>query len=365
MRKSTLALLISLLCGFILTGCEEQQQSYTKPLQTVGVMTVGKAHESASSNEFPAVAAAADLTALSFLVSGEVAKVFVKPGELVKKGQVLVALNKKDLRLAVKETKTSYELASRQYDRARKLRGTGALPKSQVDELKANRDVAKADYNLAVLKLSFAELKAPFAGVVSTVQVEDFENISPGKAVLSMHDANRVDVRLKVADQLYVNQQDISPEDVMKNINPRVLMPDGKEYPLSLREFTGEPDKTSGAFIVTMSMPMPKDTVILDGMSLNIITNPLNVSLAASVGDDIPLSAVFNGDGDSLANDQTYVWVLSDDNRVSKRQVVLEALSVRGVRVVGGLKPGERIVVKGVNKLMNGQEVRVTEGNKA
>jgi multidrug efflux pump subunit AcrA (membrane-fusion protein) len=69
----------------------------------------------------------------------------------------------------------------------------------------------------------------------------------------------------------------------------------------------------------------------------------------------LPLTAIYTpvGSYDS-------VWVVDDDNRVERRRVTLNGLSgSRDVVVSEGVDVGERIVVAGVYKLTEGEEVRV------
>ncbi|MFD2177951.1 efflux RND transporter periplasmic adaptor subunit [Veronia pacifica] len=361
--KSLTSISLIALSLLLVTGCDEVQQQTAKLPPLVDVVTVGSNNQTGNA-EFTAVAAASDLTRLSFQVNGKIDKINVKSGEFVKKGTLLATLDPRDLKLKVNDAKSRYDLAKRQYDRARKLRGTGALPKSQVDEIKANRDVARADYDLALLRLSFTSLTAPFDGIVSKISVEPFETIGGGAPILTMHDVRHIDFKLKVADQIYILQDGRPTEAVMKTINPRVVLENGEEYPLTLKANTGEPDPSTGAFMVTLTMPMPKDTLVLDGMSVKVKTNSEAV-FASPISDNVPIEAIFNGDGDSLSPDQNYVWVVGNDLRVSKRQVEISTQSFKNIRVIGGLKPGERVVVKGVNKVMNGQQVRLAEGNES
>ena len=104
---------------------------------------------------------------------------------------------------------------------------------------------------------------------------------------------------------------------------------------------------------------MPKDQFILDGMSIEVEADAQKLQVYTIGQQIVPLEALFNLDGDDLASLNKYVWVLSADNTVSKRQIVTDKVVPEGVRLKSGVKEGEIVVVTGVNRLRDGQKVVV------
>ncbi|MCL2912428.1 efflux RND transporter periplasmic adaptor subunit [Shewanella corallii] len=351
-----------LLTAFALTACNPQAQDKERQPPLVKVEPVQQITASPRM-QFPAVAAAADRSELSFRVAGEVVEVSVKPGQQVVKGQQLARLDATDYQLAVDDAKARYELAQSQFSRAAKLVKTGSLAQSQLDELKAQRDIAKAILDLARLRLKFTTLNAPFDGIISKVPIEKFEITGAGQTVMNIHKLSDVDIRIQAADILYVKHSDRQAVETTQSIDPRVRLATGEEYPLTLKEFTAEPDPSSGAFMVTLTMPMPEDRLILDGMSVNVNVSGEGLAAYSAGAVEIPVEAVFNQDGDSLDATEKYVWVVGDDKRVSKRRIVTEKFMPQSIRVLDGLSAGELLVTAGVNKLVDGQLVRVKGGD--
>ena len=152
--------------SLLIVGCNGSKTVKNLADPVVTVMTIDETAPSPRM-QFPAVAAAADRSELAFRVSGEITQINVKPGDMVKKDQVLASLDTTDYQLSLDDAQTRYKLARSQFDRAAKLVKTGSLAQSQYDELKAQRDIAKADFDLTALKLSFTRLLAPFDGVIS------------------------------------------------------------------------------------------------------------------------------------------------------------------------------------------------------
>ncbi|PSU35132.1 efflux RND transporter periplasmic adaptor subunit [Photobacterium lutimaris] len=357
MKKLTL---VPLLMGGItlLAGCDKAALEPRTIVVPVSVAEVFMA-QSAPQLTFPAVAAAADKSSLSFRVQGEVSFIGVRPGDMVKKGQLLARLDPTDYKLEVDDAQAKFNVSDSQYRRSAKLVKQGFLPQSQFDELRAQRRIAKARLDYAKLNLSFTELKAPFSGVISRVPVEQFENVQVGQLVMNLHLADQVDIIIQAPDMIYsqstaVEVQESQPKAI-------ILLEDGSEFKAQLKEFTTEPDPNLGSFLVTLTMPMPEDRFILDGMAVQVKADAQKLKVYRKGEAVIPLEAIVNEDGDDLAMDNKFVWVVNDDNTVTKRKVVTDKVVPEGVRLLEGLEAGEHIVVEGANRLREGQSVTIVD----
>ena len=77
-------------------------------------------------------------------------------------------------------------------------------------------------------------------------------------------------------------------------------------------------------------------------------------------GVEVPAAALFTPEGEE--SQDSYVWVVQSDGDVStvhRRKVETGAITTTGGTLVKGVEPGERIVTAGVNRLREGQQVRV------
>jgi RND family efflux transporter MFP subunit len=126
---------------------------------------------------------AAERVELTTRVSGVVAEVLVKPGQRVKKGAVLLRLDKTVLQARLDEAAAEQVRADadeadarRDLDRAQELfdrtvSSTSELEAATLRHARAKAALSGANARLVIAKknLSDAELKAPFSGVVSSV----------------------------------------------------------------------------------------------------------------------------------------------------------------------------------------------------
>lgn len=126
---------------------------------------------------------AAESVELSTRVSGVVEKVWVKPGQRVKKGALLLRLDRTILQAQLTEAAAEQARAQadasdarRERDRAQELFNRTVSSTSELDSAKlrdvraqATLAIAQARRVIAQKNVQDAELKAPFDGVVSAV----------------------------------------------------------------------------------------------------------------------------------------------------------------------------------------------------
>ena len=92
------------------------------------------------------------------------------------------------------------------------------LSQSEHDQLIANYKLASANLASAERKLSYTKLLAPFAGTVSNVDKQRFENATPGETLLSLYQNDKVYVRIQVSDSILAS---ISPNMRSNSYGPK------------------------------------------------------------------------------------------------------------------------------------------------
>jgi membrane fusion protein (multidrug efflux system) len=105
--------------------------------------------------------------AVTARLTGVVQTIHVDRGTVVSKGQPLASLEPTEFDLDVRESREQMELRRTEYERARALSAGKILSAADLDEKKANYEVAKAKHEKAKDIRTRAVIRAPFAGVVS------------------------------------------------------------------------------------------------------------------------------------------------------------------------------------------------------
>lgn len=304
--------------------------------------------------EFPAVVEASAIAQLAFRVGGELDELPVKPGHDVEKGQLIARLDPSDYQLVMDEAQARYDLAASQYNRSKDLVAEGVMSQSQFDEIDSNRNVTKANLETARANLRYTELRAPFAGSIAQVFVENYENIQPQQAIATLQLSDAIDVSIQVPESLFarVQRRDNITVDVVFDASP------GQAYSAQLKEWDTTADRATNTYKVVFTLPTPMDINALPGMSATVRVNTLQLMPDARKALIVPASAVFTPPTTELDGER-YVWVYyANDQTVELRAVTIGEMTNQGLQILSGIEPGDQVVTAGVHQLTDGQKVR-------
>lgn len=155
------------------------------------------------------------ISRLGFISSGLVKDVFVKEGDPVKAGDVLVVLDTPDLQFAVTAAEAALRSAQanaelQSYGRVKERRNGKIfwtqLPKEFIEIADIQVRQAQAAFEFAQSNLAQMTLVAPFDGAIASLDVVPGEAVQPGQVV----------VTLATLDQLQLETTDLSERDITK-----------------------------------------------------------------------------------------------------------------------------------------------------
>lgn len=325
----------------------------SRPVKTI---VVGDA-DSVGVRQFPARIDAGRKAQLAFRVPGTLQELSVKEGDRVDAGQTVAALDQTDYQLVVNDRRTTFENARKNYERGKELVGKGAISRMDFDRLEAEFRNTRTALEAAEQDLSYTELKAPFAGTVARRYVENFEQVQAKQTVMDLQDMAQLEVSIDVPERLIrsIRSSDCDGQQARDAAVATASFDgiEGESFPLNFREVATKADTATQTFNVTYTMARNETITILPGMTANLT---LDLSACAGERDStikVPVSAV------TAENDlSSRVWVVDEASMTVKgRAVQLGALQGESVEVLGGLKPGERIVVAGAAFLADAMPV--------
>src|SRR3982750_521391 len=116
-------------------------------------------------------------------VGGEVRRILVEEGDQVKAGQLLAVLDDRQPRLQAAQTRAALAKAERDFNRQVELHQKGLVSAGAFEGLKYDLDNQRAADDLASLSLSYTEIRAPFAGIVSARHVKLGQELAVGTSV--------------------------------------------------------------------------------------------------------------------------------------------------------------------------------------
>ena len=292
---------------------------------------------------------------LGFRVGGKVIARQVEIGSVVKRGQVLMQIDPRDLQLSQSQANASVNaaasnlsLAKAEYERYRELRQKNFVSQAVLDAKEAayksalaNHEQSNAALNIATNQNSYANLVADADGVVTALQAEAGQVVAAGTPVVQLARTGEKEARISIPeDQVEVVRQ-------VKEMQVRIWANQALVLRGQLRELSPVADPATRTFTAKISIPNAPPEVRL-GMTATVsFITKANKNLIR-----LPLTALLN------EKNQTSLWVI--ENGVVK-SVPVQVGGVMGNEVViaSGVNAGQMIVTAGVNTLRPGQKVKV------
>jgi RND family efflux transporter MFP subunit len=296
-------------------------------------------------------------TNLGFRVLGRLIARPVNVGDLVAEGQTIAAIDPTALELAVQSAKADLskaeallENAIGTEERKRILIKSDATTKQTLDDAEqvragAQASAARARANLskAIEQLGYTQVKADFAGVVTAVNADVGQVVSPGQSVVTVA---RPEVREAVVDigaDFPVPLTVGLPFTVSLQLLPTVQVQG------QIREIAPQADSVTRMRRVRIALNDPPESFRLGS------TITARLSKAYSRILRVPPSAVLKKGA------ETFVWVVDDPKSTVSLHKVDLSEDEGGIRVTGGLTAGARLVTAGIHSLELGQQVRIQE----
>jgi membrane fusion protein (multidrug efflux system) len=330
------------------------------PPTQVGVITVQPAGVTIAT-ELPGRLEAWRTAQVRARVTGVVKKRLFEEGSVVKQGQSLFHIDDSAYRAALDsalatqaKAEAGLAQASASLERNRPLAEARAI--SQQDwvatqaahkQALADTAAAKAAVTQARLNVDYTAVQAPIAGRIGRALVTEGALVSQAEATLL--------ATIHQTDKLYVNITQSATETLRlkrafesgklqsaQGAQARLVMDDGSEYALPAKLLFADltVDPTSGQVTLRAEVPNPKGE-LLPGLYVKV-----KVDQAKSHGAMLlPQQAVTRGAGGDT------VMVVGADHQVSPRPVQLGGTQGTQWVVLGGLKPGEQVVVDGFQKI--------------
>ena len=230
--------------------------------------------------------------------------------------------------------------------------------KAQVEQGKAAIESARAAVDAAKLDLSFTKIVSPIDGVaaIATAQIGDFVS-PPGEPLTSISTINPILVNFTASEQEYLNamKQAVAlgsnENAILNKLEWQLRLSDGSIYPQKGRFYAldRQVDVRTGAILVKVQFPNPGNVLRPGGFG--------NISTVVRIQKNallVPQRAVNELQGRYL------VAAIGADNKVSIHPIKVGPKVDTMWIVDEGLKPGERVVAEGVQKVREGMEVRAT-----
>ena len=136
-------------------------------------------------------------------LTGYVRSVAVQAGDRVATGQPLLAIDSSDVTGQLQQAQAVFDEADVNYQRATSLYAKGVVTKVRLDDATRQYATAKAALQMARAAVDYADIRAPFAGVIVEKLADPGDLAVPGKPLLVLEDERTLEVQSYVPDELY------------------------------------------------------------------------------------------------------------------------------------------------------------------
>ncbi|HEY3170664.1 MAG TPA: efflux RND transporter periplasmic adaptor subunit [Thermoanaerobaculia bacterium] len=364
------AALLALGAIFLLAGCSKKAESAAKG---------GAGGRSRGQIEFPVEVAPVEARSVEYSVSavgsvdaferveitarvpGAIERIHFSEGSVVGPGTLLVEIEPERYRLAVRSARATLEKAQAAEAEARtglsrresvNAKNPALVKEEDLDAWRTRVSTAKAEVaqarsavDLAELNLREAFVRAPAAGVIQTRNVQTGQYVQPGVTLATLVRREPLLLRFQVPEQ---DASRLSP-----GMRARFRVRESaRQYSALLTHVAASAESTSRMVAITARVDDPGRGDLRPG-SFAQVEVPVGTSAESPV---IPQTAVRPSERGFLA------YVVEGDV-ARERELTLGLRTADGrVEVRSGVKPGEKLVIRGAEALQDGAKVRVTAG---
>ena len=341
----------------LLAGCGEEGPAPELPLRTVRHVTVTP-EPGRRIRSFSGVSRAAQQASLSFKVAGTISVLDAAVGGSVRRGQVIAELDPSGFRLQLQQAEAELLRAEAErrnaavnYERIKGLYENRSASRTELDAARAASEstdalvsAAARAVELARLDLSYTSLGVRQDCSVADVVADVGENVSAGQPVVVVNCGEHLEIAITVPETLIANFSPGLPGEITFDAVPGRTFPGvisevgvaatGTAFPVTVRmEGTGE---------VRSGLAAQVDFAFDRGESTTIVP-------AASVAEDEQGRFVYT----LVDGDEAGVGV------IRRKPVEVGELTSRGLEVIAGVSPGDRVVTAGISVIRDGMKVRV------
>jgi RND family efflux transporter MFP subunit len=278
-------------------------------------------------------------------------------GDHLEEGDVLARIDDHLLRLQLRNDQAeiarleaNIQYNQRQIQRLQKLALQNNMAQAELDEVESRlrmllqeQRIAEVNLDRTSYDLQRTQVKAPFPGVVASRELYTGEYTTPGDALVRLVDTRTVEISVKAP--LRVARFNTTGSEVQVRGN-------GLQSSSAIRGMVPVGDERSRMMELRLSVA-PGQWMIGEAVTVDLPDN------AASTVLSVPRDALV------LRDQHVFVYTVSTENTAVKVPVKTLAGSGEHIAVEGDLSPGDSVVVRGGERLKEGQALKVIRNDLA
>ncbi|KUG24767.1 putative co/zn/cd efflux system membrane fusion protein [hydrocarbon metagenome] len=272
-------------------------------------------------------------TTRSSAVGGRIEKVNFKVGDYVKKDQIVVEFPEDNPAVQFEQAKHAFENSKKTYERMKALLDAGETSQANFDGAETKFLVDKRNYEMAIQVLF---IDAPYDGIIVEIMVNEGDGVDSKIPLFTIAKLNKMKARI------WTSEDEIRQ---IKNGMTAEVNYNGKVYEGRVTHKSMAMDPMKRAFYAEVEFDNPNNQ-LKPGLTLEVAVKIYENKNALIV----PRHLINN------SSDEKSVYVVVN-GKAEERKIKTGFESGISVEILEGLKPGDKIIVKGANMVSNGQLV--------
>jgi membrane fusion protein, multidrug efflux system len=273
-------------------------------------------------------------------ISGRVTGVHFQEGKRVRKGDLLLKINDRELKAQLKRCEAQEKLASDDEGRKRKLLDSKSISQEEYDKAVDALHMAEADAEAIQAQISETEIKAPFDGIVGLRHVSEGGYVTPDVLAATMQDVDPMKVEFSVPEK-YAAQ-------IKSGTTVTVLVGESTEgCKGAVYAVESKIDPGTRTIKARATIPNPSGLLIPGSFSkVEIALEQLDSAIVVPSGAVIP----------DISGETVFLY------RGGKAKSVPVKTGIRtetGVQITAGLAGNDTLIVTGLLQLADGKSVQV------
>jgi RND family efflux transporter MFP subunit len=303
--------------------------------------------------------AAKQTAMISTRVMGFIERIYVKPGDRVRRGQLLVTINSSDMaakrlqaQAMVTEASAAVKNTRKDYERYQTLFSQKSISSKEMENIELNKismesklRVARQQLNEINAMMNYLNIRAPFSGLVTQKIVDEGSTANPGMPILAIEQEGDLNVVASVPEAYiqYIHVGSLMDVEI-KSLN--------KELKGVVSELSPSATLSGGEYQMKLSLNDKRD--LKSGMFAGI-----SIKIEGAIDNGTELRIMIRQSSVINYDQLTGVYVVGSNHVALIRWIRLGKKVGNQVEVLSGLEQNEQVIDVAKGKLFNGAKITI------
>jgi len=273
---------------------------------------------------------------------GRIARLYVDEGDWVSKGQTLATLDREDTGIDLAKRQAKSENARLVYERGERMLKEGLISQETFEKLRLDDEMSRQEVAEARYQIGKTAIRAPFSGRITSRIVEQGQHLRAGEELFNLADFD------PLVAYIHLPEREVLGLKPGRETRITLKADEAVKFRGRIRQISPVVDPATGTVKVTVEAVNPLPSEVRPGgfVTIDVIRESRPDAVL------LPRQAVLR------ELQSAHVFVVQN-GIAAKRPVQLGLEEGERVEILGGVKPGERVIVAGQGSLKQGSPVEV------